>query len=218
MRRSEDSIQERVETNQDPRSGKRRWGRRLLLIGGGAILIWVLGAGILVGTFGSSFHFDHPTEAIVVLGAGVEVDRPSPVFEARLRHAVELHQAGSAPLLVFTGGTGAGDRLSEAEVGRNYALAAGVSSRAIRMETRSRTTYQNLEEAKRILDAEGIPRSVRIVSDPDHLLRATWMAHRLGFGVFHDATPYSRYQSWPTRLPFVLREIYFLHHFAVFGE
>ena len=180
-------------------------------------LAWLVGVGGLVVGFGPSLHFERPTEAIVVLGAGVEIDRPSPVFEARLRHAVELYQAGSAPLLVFTGGTGNGDQLSEAEVGRQFALAAGVPPDAIRVDTRSRTTFQNLEEAKRILDAEGIPRSIRIVSDPDHLLRATWMAHRLGFGVFHEATPYSRYRSWRTRLPFVAREVYFLHHFALFG-
>ena len=207
-----------TETGRNRGDRKRRWVRRLLVVGGLGWFAWLVGVGSLVAGFGHSLHFDRPTEAIVVLGAGVEIDRPSPVFEARLRHAVDLYQAGSAPLLVFTGGIGTGDRLSEGEVGRQYALAAGVPPSAIRLETRSRTTYQNLEEAKRILDAEGIPRSIRIVSDPDHLLRATWMAHRLGLGAFHEATPHSRYRSWRTRLPFVAREVYFLHHFALFGE
>ncbi|HRQ88746.1 MAG TPA: YdcF family protein [Bacteroidia bacterium] len=149
---------------------------------------------------------------------GADGDRPSPVYEARLRHAVELHRAGVAPILIFTGGKGKGDLLVEGEVGRNYALAKGVPASAILIETRSRTTLENLKEARALIEAAAISEDIAIVSDPHHLLRAGWMAHGTGMRVWSSPTPYSRYRSASTRIPAILREVYFLHHYALFRQ
>src|SRR5947199_400875 len=59
-------------------------------------------------------------DAIVVLGAAQYNGRPSPVFRARLDHAAALYQRGLAPVVLVTGGVGAGEVLSEANVGRDY--------------------------------------------------------------------------------------------------
>ena len=57
-----------------------------------------------------------------------------------------------------------------------------------------------------------------IVSDPLHMRRAMEMAEALGIEARPSATPTTRYQSWTTQAPFLLREIYFIHHFWLFGE
>ena len=67
-----------------------------------------------------------PADAIVVMGAAQYDGRPSPVFAARLDHAVELYHAGVAPRLVVTGGKADGDRTTEAAIARAYAIARGV--------------------------------------------------------------------------------------------
>ena len=54
--------------------------------------------------------------AIVVLGAAQYNGKPSPVLKARLDHAAALYADSIAPLIVLTGGTAAGDKISEAEV------------------------------------------------------------------------------------------------------
>jgi len=59
-----------------------------------------------------------PADAIVVLGAAQYNGRPSPLFQARLDHAVELYKRGIAPWLILTGGMTAGDRVTEAAAGR----------------------------------------------------------------------------------------------------
>src|SRR5699024_7859386 len=61
-----------------------------------------------------------PADAIVVLGAAQYDGRPSPVLARRLDHALELHRAGLAPLIVVTGGRREGDRFTEATAGYNY--------------------------------------------------------------------------------------------------
>ena len=54
-----------------------------------------------------------PADAIVVMGAAQYDGRPSPVFQARLDHAIDLFHAGIAPYLVVTGGKQVGDRTTE---------------------------------------------------------------------------------------------------------
>lgn len=183
-------------------------------------LVWIaFVAGRIAKFGGEALHSEPaPASAIVVLGAGVEGDRPSPIFEARLRHGIELHRRGLAPWLILTGGFGSEKRAAEAEVGRVYALAAGVPDSAILIETVSRTTFQNLKETDRLLDEHGLDRDLIIVSDPYHLRRAAMMASRLNLEVQSSATPSTQFRSWQTRLPFLLRETYFLHHFVVFRQ
>ena len=189
------------------------------------IVAWTLTVTATINAFGSKDwlsytgeHAPRKVDAILVLGAGVDHDRPSAVYEARLRHAVELFHSGVAPVLVFTGGLGSGDRLSEGEVGRDYAIAHGVPASAILLEVRSRTSLQNLLEAKRVIDRAGVGHNVALVSDPHHLLRASLMAKNLGFIPWPSPSPHTRYRSLTSKTPALLREAYFLHHFTLFGE
>jgi uncharacterized SAM-binding protein YcdF (DUF218 family) len=86
-----------------------------------------------------------------VLGAAVINDKPSPVFEERIRHAVTLYQTGRVKWLVMTGGLGAGDTATEAEAAKRWSIDHGVKSEAILLEPQSRTTQENLEFAVPIL-------------------------------------------------------------------
>jgi uncharacterized SAM-binding protein YcdF (DUF218 family) len=106
---------------------------------------------------------------------------------------------------------------AEAEVARKWALARRIPAAAIRIETRSRTTHQNLVEARAIMRAEGL-RTALIVSDPLHLPRAMRMARDLGIDARPGPATTSRYRSGWTRLPFLLRESFFLTGYWLTGE
>lgn len=154
-------------------------------------------------------------DTAIVLGAAVDTDTPSPVFEARIDHAIALYDAGRVQRIFFTGARSPEDTISEAAAARDYALAAGVPASAISIEENSRTTRQNLVEAQRVM---GLSQSVLIVSDPLHLRRALVMAQGMGLDASASATPTTRYRSLSTQLPFLLREVYFVHHYWLLGE
>lgn len=118
-------------------------------------------------------------DVIVVLGAAQYNGRPSPVLEARLRHAVGLYQAGVAPVLIVTGGKLAGDQTTEAEAARAWAEEHGVPASAILAEDLGRTTLESLEAVTRILDAHGLSSAV-FVSDRAHMLRILRIATDAG--------------------------------------
>ena len=156
-------------------------------------------------------------EAAIVLGAAVTGDRPSPVFAARIDHAIDLYHEERVDRIVMTGARSAEDAVSESAAGRAYAMTAGVPREAIHIEEVSQTTLGNLREARKVMRREGIT-SALLVSDPLHLRRAMAMAHSLNIDAKPSPTPHTRYRSWRTQAPFLLRETYFLHHFWIFGQ
>lgn len=184
----------------------------LILLGFGwfavlATLIWRCGAR------------DHATQSdcIIILGAAVQGTTPSPVFAERIRHGVDLYHAGLAPKLLFTGGVGVGQKHSEGSVGRSVAAQQGVPVGDILIEEQSRTTLQNLSEARSVMRKHGL-RSAILVSDPLHLKRAMTMAADLGIEAVSSPTPTTRYRSLRTKIGFLVREVYFYQHYLVTGD
>lgn len=185
----------------------RRTIRRILWGGVAALLLWIVVLAWQIAAYARR-HDPAPADVAIVLGAAVWGAEPSPVFAARIDHAVALYRRGRVRRLLFTGGVGAGKRYAEAEVARRYAIAAGVPERRIAVETRSTITEENLREARALLASDPAPR-VLIVSDPLHMRRAVTMARDLGLDAHPAPTPASRYRSWRSRARFLGREVFF---------
>lgn len=152
-----------------------------------------------------------------MLGAAVQGKGPSPVFEQRIRHAITLYQKGLAPTVIFTGGTGAGQTISESRVGVNLATSLGVPSSNLLLEENSLTTHQNVSEARKIMGHRQLSSAI-IVSDPLHMKRAVRMAEDVGIRAVSSPTPTTRYISLGSRLKFLLREIFFYQVYLVTGN
>ncbi len=118
-------------------------------------------------------------DAIVVMGAAQYDGSPSPLFAARLDHAVNLFLDGVAPRLIVTGGKAEGDRTTEAASGRAYAIAHGVPAEAIQTEDRGRTTLESIRGVAALMADDGISRAV-FVSDRSHMLRVLRIASDAG--------------------------------------
>lgn len=186
----------------------------MLLVLAALTTAWLLGVAFSIWHHGEQ-DFQKRSDCIIVLGAAVQGSQPSPVFEERLRHGIALQQRGLASKILFTGGTGEGQSLSEGEVGERFALSLGVPPQEILKETKSRTTRDNLVEAQDVMRVHGLESAI-IVSDPLHLKRASAMAKGLGLEAVTSPTSTTRYRTWKTKTGFLLRELYFVHHYWIF--
>ena len=128
-----------------------------------------------------------PSDAIGVFGAAEYDGRPSPVYRARLDHALELYHRGIAPLMITLGGAG-GDQYSEGAVGREYLMSEGVPEEAIIAETVSRNTEESARRIAVIARANGLRRLV-IVSDGTHLFRIHAICAAEGLNVLTSPRP-----------------------------
>ena len=156
--------------------------RRLLKIGLGAIAVALVYFLVTLAQVWSAAGSDDrsPSSAIVVLGAAQWNGKPSPVLQARLDHAAELYQAGTAPMVIVTGGKQAGDTTTQGIAGYQYLLAKGVPESALKVEIDGTNTYEELSASALIVRNTGKPGAVTLVSDGYHMLRARDIAGEVG--------------------------------------
>ncbi len=131
-----------------------------------------------------------PADAIVVMGAAQYDGRPSPVFRARLDHAATLYRRGLAPVVIVTGGTGTGDTVSEAVVGRRYLIATRIPEAAVEAESSGHTSARSVRAAAAWIHGRG-GSSALFVSDGFHLLRLGMLARRFGLRALGSPAPHS---------------------------
>lgn len=158
---------------------------------------------------------DLRADCAIVLGAAAWHDKPSPVLEERLNHAIKLYQEERVRKIILTGGFGPGADFSESEVSRRYCLQKGVPPADIFLEKKSRDTLENLIHARHVMEQEKLQNSL-LISDRWHLKRAAEMATHLGLRTQPSATRTSRFQSFDSRARFMLTEFILLKYFQLF--
>lgn len=156
-----------------------RWVFRIAL---GLIALLVLYVGV---TFAQVWWASRQDEAmsaaaIVVMGAAQYDGRPSPVLQARLDHAVRLHDEGYADLIIVTGGKQAGDRVTQGLAGYEYLRSRGVPEEDIKVEVEGTNSYEELSASALILENAGVSSDVLIVTDPYHAFRVQQIADEVG--------------------------------------
>ena len=147
-----------------------------------------------------------PADAIVVLGAAEYAGHPSPVFRARLDHALALYHRGIAPVVITTGGHGEDPQFSEGGVGRKYLIDHGVPEESIIAETQSDNTDESTQRVAAIMQKNGM-KSCVVVSDGYHIFRVKKMLGRFGVQAYGAPRPQPRPQSRWQRASLVLREV-----------
>jgi uncharacterized SAM-binding protein YcdF (DUF218 family) len=192
--------------------------RRPLVVGFVILLLLAalgfLGVAWQIVSYGNLSISSH-ADAALVLGAAAWGKKPSPVYRERIKEAVALYKSGRVRYLVFTGGTPESDYPAEGEVGREFAIEHGVPAAAILVEATSRTTWQNLTNARELLAPVGI-QTVLLVSDPLHMRRAMAMASSLGLQATPAPTSSSRFQSLASRGEFLWRETWLYIDYLLF--
>jgi uncharacterized SAM-binding protein YcdF (DUF218 family) len=191
----------------------------------GRLIIAGLIAGIAIGGYAAYRIWDQgnrdertPADAIVVMGAAQYDGRPSPVFAARLDHAIDLFHDGVAPRLIVTGGKREGDRTTEAASARRYAIEHGVPDEAILSEDASRTTLQSIRRVAALMHDKGMGSAV-FVSDPSHMLRVLRMASDEGISGFGSPTRTSPLErDAVARVDAIVHELGALAVYFVSGE
>ena len=127
-------------------------------------------------------------DCIIVLGAGIWGDKPSPMLEDRLLEAISLYQNNVSSKIIMSGDHGRKE-YDEVNTMKNFAIEKGVPSEDIFMDHAGFSSYDSVYRAKEIFKAE----KVIIVTQKYHLYRALYIANQLGieaYGVGADPRKY----------------------------
>jgi len=148
-------------------------------------------------------------DVILVLGAAEYSGRPSPVFRARLDHALDLYNRGLARLIMTTGGAGGDPVFTEGGVGRSYLIGHGVPSERIVVESEAESTVESANMAGEIMHRMGL-RSVIVVSDGYHIYRAKRMLNFAGLKVYGSPRKEVARAPWHERWNYVKQAVGYL--------
>lgn len=184
--------------------GKISWALRLIVIVLLAAFAFYAVTSIRIVHDSNKQELEH-ADAIVVFGAAEYAGRPSPVYRARLDHAFQLFEAGVAPVVITTGGSGADPDYSEGGVGRDYLLKRGIPEKNLIAETQGSDTAHSAERVGVILRTNRM-KSCVAVSDEYHVFRIRKLLEREHIATHLAPRPDSRPRgSWQKFLA-VLRE------------
>ena len=123
-------------------------------------------------------------DCIIVLGAGIWGDKPSPMLEDRLLQAIELYKNNVSSKIIMSGDHGKHD-YDEVNTMKDFAIEKGVPSENVFMDHAGFSSYESIYRAKEIFGAKKIV----IVTQKYHLYRALYIAKSLDIEAYGiDAT------------------------------
>ncbi|SHE84869.1 Uncharacterized SAM-binding protein YcdF, DUF218 family [Tissierella praeacuta DSM 18095] len=139
---------------------------------------------------------DVKVDYVIVLGARLYGDIPSPALLERLKVAKDYLIDNTDVKVVVSGGQGLDEDIAEAYAMKKYLINNGIEKDRIIVEDKSTTTFENLkfslDKIKETNDNNNI--SLLIASNRYHIFRAKLLAKRLG------AIPY----GLPAKTPLII--------------
>jgi len=126
-------------------------------------------------------------DCILVLGAGIRGNRPSPMLQDRLDVAIELYNKGIKKILVS--GDHQGDDYDEVNVMKDYLLENDIPSEDIFLDHYGVSTYDSIYRLRPIFSVN----EVIVVSQEYHLYRSLYIANMLDYEAYGVAADNHRY-------------------------
>ncbi|MGL4450562.1 MAG: YdcF family protein [Sarcina sp.] len=118
---------------------------------------------------------------IIVLGAGLEGDKPGNILTERLDVAIDYLNTHKDTKVICSGGQGVSEIVPESVAMKNYLLEHGISESRILQDNRSMSTIENLENSKAILDSRGDSHvKVSVITSSFNILRAKIIDDQIG--------------------------------------
>lgn len=160
-------------------TGIIKWLKILLIAG--CIVFACLFVFVAMSGYTNSAQGDE--RAIIILGAGLQGEKPGEMLHRRLQAGFDAWQENPDALLVVTGGQGPQETISEGLAMQRWLLQRGVPAENILLENKSTSTEENLLFAKALLAEKGVDATqpVAIATTAFHCYRAGQYAARAGF-------------------------------------
>ncbi|MBF0780713.1 MULTISPECIES: YdcF family protein [unclassified Granulicatella] len=128
------------------------------------------------------FYFpNYKKDYLIVLGSGlIDGHIVPPLLASRIDRAIAFYnkarKRGHTPIIIFSGGQGDDELLSEGEAMKKYALHKGVTEEHILVEGNSKNTYENMLFSKQLIQQEYA--KVLFFTNNFHVFRAAIFARR----------------------------------------
>ncbi|MBO5364899.1 MAG: YdcF family protein [Clostridia bacterium] len=164
---------------------KKSWFSATLaiLVLAAVLAAYQIGGLIMSGSGSDNISASEKVHYVIILGCQLEGDEPGRVLQSRIDAAVRFLEKYPNAVAICTGGQGKDELRPEATAIEKALVASGISQKRILKETTSVNTYENLKNAKALIEKREDTKKVQIavVTSEYHLYRSRHLAQRLGF-------------------------------------
>ena len=133
---------------------------------------------------------DNNIDCIIILGAGIRGNNPSPMLEDRLLTGATLYKRNISNKIIVSGDHSE-EYYDEVNVMKNYLKEQNIPSKDIFMDHAGFSTYDSIYRAKEIFNAKKIV----IVTQEYHLYRALYIAEKLNLEAYGISANRRTYQN-----------------------
>ncbi len=119
---------------------------------------------------------------VLVLGARLDGNKPSPALQERLNKACEYLNAHPDAIAIVSGGQGSDEQISEAQCMFDTLTQMGIAPERIWLEDRATSTRENFLYSLQLLEEKtgALPEQICIISSEFHLFRSKFVAQQYG--------------------------------------
>ncbi len=159
---------------------KHHYGKTVIIVLIAAVLQFIAIESILVINGRSDAKTS--TDYLIILGAGLKGETPSPILYGRLDAGVDYLRKYPEARAVVSGGQGRGEEITEAEAMYRYLVSKGIRKDRIIIENRSTSTMENFKYSKRLIEQKSgkTISEITFVTSNFHVFRAKMLADRNG--------------------------------------
>ncbi len=144
------------------------------------IVAFAFVSGHMISASNNTIPANNSNVTVVVLGCKVNGTEPSLMLQGRLDTAADYLLTHPGVNCIVTGGMGNDENLPEAVVMKQYLVDKGVAASRIKIDDRSSSTQENIENAIEVANANNYYTTFYIVTDRFHQLRAGMICKELG--------------------------------------
>ena len=153
-----------------------------------------------------------PSDAVIVLGAGVNGTEPSLILQSRIDAAADYLERHPDVLAVLSGGRGPGEEITEAKAMAQGLTQRGIPASRLILEEASTSTAENFARSRELLERRGVDTetaTITVVTSDFHCFRAHLIAQRAGLKVLDIPAE----SGWP-----LLDANYYVREFFALGK
>ncbi|MCR5209732.1 MAG: YdcF family protein [Lachnospiraceae bacterium] len=166
------------------------------------LLVFIVIEGLIIQDMENTPEKD--LDYVIVLGAGVSGDVPSPTLCYRIDTAGRYMQDNPDTILIASGGQGPDEDISEGECIKKYLTGAyGITEERILVEDKSVSTEENLRFSRQFIEKDDA--RVGIITSGFHEFRAGMIAEREGYNDIYSVPADS---VFPVGIHYTVREFF----------
>ncbi len=160
----------------------------------------------------ASYEKPQPSDVIIILGAHLWGDQPSPLLRYRLDQGIALYRQGYGNYFIVSGAQGDDELTTEAYAMATYLERHNIPKDIIYLEENSYSTYENIKYSKEIMDRENFKTAI-IVTNTFHLYRALEIGNHFSIPV--SGAPAKMHPVLLTKVKYYTREFFAIIKFLI---